>query len=352
CGRTTAPRGTSASAYEYERTTAVRGRPGDTRELRIPRADLARRGRRPRRTVRRRRPVSRWRHRSHHPDASGQAAAAPRRESAPRVWARRHRRQRRRAAGRARHAPRPRAIPRLPGTTAGARGGRRGSVGDPGAECWHRWREYVLPLLGQRREAADARRQLRALPGGAYRARRGGPADVARARGGALPRAARADRRDAAGGGPTRHRRLPANQRRARVRPLPSPPRGDAGSPCSRALRGARPGAGVVSKLALTLTINGERHEILTEPHRTLLDVLRTDLGLTGTKENCLEAECGVCTVLLDGAAVNACILLAAQCQGRSVLTIEGLARDGELHPLQRAFIDHGAVQCGYCIPG
>jgi aerobic carbon-monoxide dehydrogenase small subunit len=107
-----------------------------------------------------------------------------------------------------------------------------------------------------------------------------------------------------------------------------------------------------VSKLALVLTINGERHEIFTEPHRTLLEVLRTELGLTGTKENCLEAECGVCTVLLDGAAVNACILLAAQCQGRAVLTIEGLARDGELHPLQRAFIDHGAVQCGYCIPG
>jgi len=80
-----------------------------------------------------------------------------------------------------------------------------------------------------------------------------------------------------------------------------------------------------VTKVALTLTINGQRHEVLTEPHRTLLDVLRTDLGLTGTKENCLEAECGVCTVLLDGRAVNACILLAAQCQGRPVLTIEGL---------------------------
>jgi len=106
-----------------------------------------------------------------------------------------------------------------------------------------------------------------------------------------------------------------------------------------------------VTKLALTLTINGQRHEVLTEPHRTLLDVLRADLGLTGTKENCLEAECGVCTVLVDGRAVNACILLAAQCQGREVLTIEGLGRDGQLHPLQRAFIDHGAVQCGYCIP-
>jgi carbon-monoxide dehydrogenase small subunit len=107
-----------------------------------------------------------------------------------------------------------------------------------------------------------------------------------------------------------------------------------------------------MSKLALTLTINGERHEVLTEPHRTLLDVLRVDLGLTGTKENCLEAECGVCTVLLDRRAVNSCIVLAAQCQGREVVTIEGLGRDGALDPLQQAFIDHGAVQCGYCIPG
>ena len=106
-----------------------------------------------------------------------------------------------------------------------------------------------------------------------------------------------------------------------------------------------------MTKVALTLTINGQRHEVLTEPHRTLLDVLRVDLGLTGTKENCLEAECGVCTVLLDGRAVNACIVLAAQCQGRQVLTIEGLGCDGQLHPLQQAFIDHGAVQCGYCIP-
>jgi len=72
---------------------------------------------------------------------------------------------------------------------------------------------------------------------------------------------------------------------------------------------------------------------------------------LTGTKENCLEAECGVCTVLVDGRTLNACILLAAQCQSREVLTIEGVGRDGQLHPLQRAFIDHGAVQCGYCIP-
>lgn len=107
-----------------------------------------------------------------------------------------------------------------------------------------------------------------------------------------------------------------------------------------------------MSALSLSLTINGQRHDVLAEPHRTLLDVLRGDLGLTGTKENCLEAECGVCTVLLDGAAVNSCVLLAAQCQGRAVVTIEGLAAPGAMHALQRAFIDHGAVQCGYCIPG
>jgi len=107
-----------------------------------------------------------------------------------------------------------------------------------------------------------------------------------------------------------------------------------------------------MTTLALSLTINGATHEVVAAPHRTLLDVLRNDLGLTGTKENCLEAECGVCTVLLDGVAVNACIVLAAQCRGREVTTIEGLAAGGELHPLQRAFIDRGAVQCGYCIPG
>ena len=106
-----------------------------------------------------------------------------------------------------------------------------------------------------------------------------------------------------------------------------------------------------MSARAITLTINGERHEVHAEAHASLLDVLRGDLGLTGTKENCLEAECGVCTVLVNGAAVNSCILLAMQCEGREIVTIEGLARDGELHPLQRAFIDGGAVQCGYCIP-
>ena len=92
-----------------------------------------------------------------------------------------------------------------------------------------------------------------------------------------------------------------------------------------------------MSKVAVELCINGERHEVLTEPHRTLLEVLRVDLGLTGTKENCLEAECGVCTVLLDGRAVNSCIVLAVQCRGRAVLTIEGVAEHDALHPIQQA---------------
>lgn len=107
-----------------------------------------------------------------------------------------------------------------------------------------------------------------------------------------------------------------------------------------------------MTRVPLTLSINGETHELLVAPHWTLLYVLRTVIGLSGAKENCLEAECGVCTVLLDGKAVNSCILLAEQCRGRSIVTIEGLGTSGQLHPLQEAFIRHGAVQCGYCIPG
>ena len=107
-----------------------------------------------------------------------------------------------------------------------------------------------------------------------------------------------------------------------------------------------------MTRSLLELTINGESHQLMAEPHWTLLQVLRGELGLNGTKENCLEAECGVCTVLLDGKAVNSCILLARQCQSRSITTIEGLGDPESLHPLQAAFIECGAVQCGYCIPG
>jgi len=106
-----------------------------------------------------------------------------------------------------------------------------------------------------------------------------------------------------------------------------------------------------MAKIPITLEINGERHEVLVAPDRTLLDVLRSELGLTGTKTNCLDAECGVCTVLVDGLAVNSCLYLAVVAQGRAITTIEGLAPAGTLHPLQQTFMEHGAVQCGYCIP-
>jgi carbon-monoxide dehydrogenase small subunit len=105
-------------------------------------------------------------------------------------------------------------------------------------------------------------------------------------------------------------------------------------------------------KIDINLQINGETYAVTVAPERALLDVLRQDLGLTGTKTNCLEAECGVCTVLVDGMAVNSCTTLAAQCRGKEIRTIEGLAENGALHPLQSAFVEHGAVQCGYCIPG
>jgi carbon-monoxide dehydrogenase small subunit len=98
--------------------------------------------------------------------------------------------------------------------------------------------------------------------------------------------------------------------------------------------------------------INGHLYELEIDPHRTLLSVLREDLGLTGTKENCLEGECGVCTVLVDGMAINSCIYPALHAVGKEVTTIEGLSKGNTLHPLQQAFLDYAAVQCGYCIPG
>lgn len=102
----------------------------------------------------------------------------------------------------------------------------------------------------------------------------------------------------------------------------------------------------------MKLNINGQVHEISPEPNRTLLDVLRYDLKLTGTKEGCSTGNCGSCTILLDGRAVNSCLILAVEAEGKSITTIEGLAQEGKLHPLQQAFIDEGAVQCGFCTPG
>ncbi len=102
----------------------------------------------------------------------------------------------------------------------------------------------------------------------------------------------------------------------------------------------------------LSLTVNGETREILVPVQKTLLEVLREDLGLTGTKHGCELGECGTCTVLVEGQPVLSCLLLPVECQGVEILTVEGLAPPGALHPLQRAFADLGAAQCGYCTPG
>ena len=100
------------------------------------------------------------------------------------------------------------------------------------------------------------------------------------------------------------------------------------------------------------LDINGHRHTLQLEPRVTLLDALRDRLGLTGTKKGCDHGQCGACTVHVDGERVLACLTLAAQAEGRTVTTIEGLAREGELHPVQAAFLEQDAFQCGYCTPG
>lgn len=100
------------------------------------------------------------------------------------------------------------------------------------------------------------------------------------------------------------------------------------------------------------LRVNGQSRDIDVATHHTLLDVLRDDLGLTGAKACCLVGECGACTVLLDEAAVDACLVLAVEADGATVTTVEGLADEGTLSPLQAAFLEHGAAQCGFCIPG
>ena len=102
----------------------------------------------------------------------------------------------------------------------------------------------------------------------------------------------------------------------------------------------------------MIIKVNGQEHDIRVDPWRTLLDFLRDDLRLTGTKEGCGNGHCGTCTVLLDGRAVNACLIFVAELEGREITTIEGLSRDGEIHPLQQAFMEEGAVQCGFCTPG
>jgi carbon-monoxide dehydrogenase small subunit len=107
-----------------------------------------------------------------------------------------------------------------------------------------------------------------------------------------------------------------------------------------------------VEKAGIALIVNGEPHDILFDPYKTLLEVLREDLNLCGTKHGCELGECGACAVLLDGQPVLSCLVLGVECGGREVVTVEGLAGDGRLHPLQETFADLGAAQCGYCTPG
>lgn len=104
--------------------------------------------------------------------------------------------------------------------------------------------------------------------------------------------------------------------------------------------------------MTITITVNGTPRTLDVEVHRTLLEALRDQLNLTGTKECCAEGECGACTVLLKGRAVNACLVLAVECDGDNVATIEGIGAGGDLDAVQQAFVDSGAVQCGFCIPG
>ncbi len=107
-----------------------------------------------------------------------------------------------------------------------------------------------------------------------------------------------------------------------------------------------------MDKRLIRLRVNGEEHDVVVSPNETLVEVLRERLELTGTKMGCGEGACGTCTVLLDGKPVRSCLTLAVEVQDKDIVTIEGLAEGGELHPVQKAFIEHGAIQCGFCSPG
>ena len=108
----------------------------------------------------------------------------------------------------------------------------------------------------------------------------------------------------------------------------------------------------MLNKILLTLQVNGEEHQLAVPVHKTLLEVLREDMGLTGTKHGCELGECGACTVLADGQPILSCLALPVELHGRQILTVEGMAQAGRLHPLQQAFAELGASQCGYCTPG
>jgi carbon-monoxide dehydrogenase small subunit len=105
-------------------------------------------------------------------------------------------------------------------------------------------------------------------------------------------------------------------------------------------------------KTLVTCTINGQEHSVLADTRDTLLELLRDRIGLTGAKEGCGNGNCGTCTVIVDGAPVNACLVLALEAPGRAIVTVEGLASGGRLHPIQQALVEHGGTQCGFCTPG
>ncbi|CAM3459516.1 (2Fe-2S)-binding protein [Cupriavidus taiwanensis] len=107
-----------------------------------------------------------------------------------------------------------------------------------------------------------------------------------------------------------------------------------------------------MNPVTIELTVNGEEHQVQAPARRLLADLLRDDLNLTGTKRGCETGICGACSVLVDGEVVKSCLMLAVQARGRHVMTVEGLAADGQLHPLQQCFMDRGGLQCGYCTPG
>jgi len=107
-----------------------------------------------------------------------------------------------------------------------------------------------------------------------------------------------------------------------------------------------------MEKKIVRLKVNGDEYEVLVKPNMTLLELIREELNLTGTKEACDEGQCGACTVIMEGKAVNSCLVPVMEADGKEVVTIEGLAKGDELHPLQRAFMDYGAIQCGFCTSG
>jgi carbon-monoxide dehydrogenase small subunit len=107
-----------------------------------------------------------------------------------------------------------------------------------------------------------------------------------------------------------------------------------------------------MAKLHVSTTVNGEPAEFLCEPQHTLLDALRNELHLTGSKEGCGSGDCGACSVIVDGRLVCSCLMLAAEAEGRDIVTVEGIARGDELHPVQRKYLEHAALQCGFCTPG